>query len=79
MQQGKVRWYSAQGYGFIDPIPSADGKALYFHINDVPSLTILKAGDEVTFDTVQAPKGLKCVNVQAVKTKEVIQCPQQTT
>ena len=73
---GSVRWYSSQGYGFIDPIPCIDGKALYFHICDVPSRTIFKAGDAVVFDTVQAPKGLKCVRVRAAKTKEAISCPQ---
>jgi cold shock CspA family protein len=74
--RGVVRWYSHQGYGFVDPVPSADGKALYFHICDVPSRTVFKAGDAVTFDVVQAPKGPKCVNVRATKTKEAIQCPQ---
>jgi cold shock CspA family protein len=77
--QGTVRWYSHQGFGFIDPAGSADSKAIYFHICDVPSRTVFKAGDAVTFDTVPAPKGMKGVNVRAVKTKEAFQChPQQT-
>ena len=57
--EGSVRWYSSQGYGFIDPMPCTDGKALYFHICDVPSRAVFKAGDAVVLDTVQAPKGCR--------------------
>ena len=76
--EGTVRWYSHQGYGFIDPLGSADSKAIYFHISDVKGRAVLKPGDVVTFDVVQAPKGPKCINVQlgVVDTKEVIPCPQ---
>lgn len=74
--QGIVRWYSHQGYGFVDPLGSTDGRAFYFHISDVKGRAILKPGDAVTFDTVQAPKGPKCVNVRVIETKEAIQCPQ---
>jgi cold shock CspA family protein len=74
--QGIVRWYSAQGFGFIDdPSGSTDGKAIYFHITDVMDRKIFKARDAVTFDLKQAPKGLKAVHVKAVNTKEVVQCP----
>jgi len=62
--QGTVRWYSHQGYGFIDPTGSTDGKAIYFHVVDVKGRTILKPGNVVTFDVVQVPKGPKCVNVK---------------
>jgi cold shock protein len=76
---GIVRWYSAQGFGFIDPSHSTDGKALYFHICDVKGRAILKPGDPVTFDVVQVPKGPKCINVRAAVAdiKEEIPCPQQ--
>jgi cold shock CspA family protein len=76
IMQGIVRWYSAQGFGFVDPLGNTDGKALYVHISDVRDRTLLRPGDVVTFDTIQAPKGPKCVNVQVVKTKEAIICPQ---
>ena len=78
MRHGTVRWYSAQGYGFVDPANCTDGKALYFHIGDVKGHTILHAGGAVTFDTIQAPRGLKCFNVRVVKTKERIQCQPAT-
>jgi cold shock CspA family protein len=81
--QGTVRWYSHQGYGFIDPTPSVDGKALYFHISDVKGHSILQAGAAVTFDVIQVPKGLKAVkvvpaaDVPAIETKENLPCTQQ--
>jgi cold shock CspA family protein len=76
--EGRVRWYSAQGFGFIDVLGSPDGKALYFHVCDVKGRSILKPGDAVTFDVVPAPKGPKCVNarVAVLETKEAIKCPQ---
>jgi CspA family cold shock protein len=79
--QGTVRWYSAKGFGFIDPSGSIDDKAIYFHLSDVKGRTILKPGDAVTFDVVQVPKGPKCINVQVagVNIKEAFQCPQTAT
>jgi cold shock protein len=64
--QGIVRWYSAKGFGFIDPLRSTSDKGLYFHINDVKGRKVLKPGDAVTFTVVEGPKGPKCVNVQSV-------------
>lgn len=80
--QGTVRWYSHQGYGFIDPAGSTDGKAIYYHLCDVKNRTVFKTGDVVTFDVVQVPKGLKCINVQAADIsvpdiKENLPCTQQ--
>ena len=82
--QGIVRWYSHQGYGFIDALPrtdidalpSTDGEAIYFHITAVKNRTVFKAGDAVSFDTTSSPKGTRAINVRAVETKEEIQCPQ---
>ena len=78
---GKVRWYSRQGFGFIDPLNSPDGKALYFHISDVKDGAILKPGDVVTFDTRPDKKGPRCIRVQLVSatTKEVFSCPHPAT
>lgn len=63
---GVVRWYSAQGFGFIDdPSGSTHGEAYYFHITDVKNRVALKAGDSVLFEPTRSPKGLKAVNVYA--------------
>jgi cold shock CspA family protein len=75
---GTVRWYSAQGFGFIDPLASSDGAAYYFHITAVRNRSALKAGDSVIFDPTQSPKGLRAVNVRtALETKEALTCPQK--
>jgi len=74
--QGMVRWYSAQGFGFIDALGSESREAFYFHITAVKNRAILRAGDSVLFDPTQSPKGLKAVNVRAVDTKEANKCPQ---
>ena len=40
--EGIVRWYSNQGFGFIDPLPTADNeseRAYYFHISAVKNRT----------------------------------------
>ena len=63
--EGTVRFYSAKGFGFIDP---SDGEeALYFHIAGVINKTILRPGDVVTFNTIPGHKGPKCVNVQLIQ------------
>jgi cold shock CspA family protein len=75
--QGIVRWYSAQGFGFIDdPSGSTNGEAYYFHVTAVRNRAILKPGDSVIFDAAQGPRGLKAVNVRVLDTKEAIKCPQ---
>lgn len=77
--QGIIRWYSAQGFGFIDdPSGDTNGEAYYFHITAVKNRTILKSGDSVLFDPTQSSRGLKAVNVRAVavETNEVFKCPQ---
>jgi CspA family cold shock protein len=67
---GTVRWYSNQGYGFIDPAGSTKETAIFFHLSDVNDHRILKAGDAVSFEVVQVPKGSKCVNVRVANNKE---------
>lgn len=70
-QTGTVRWYSAKGFGFIDPTGSTKETAIYFHLADVNDRRILHAGESVTFEVVQVPKGFKCINVRAVDIIEV--------
>ena len=76
--QGTVRWYSNQGFGFIDALGSTDGEAYYFHITVVKNRTVFKAGDSVVFEPTQSPKGLRAINVCAVKTKEATPCSPTT-
>ncbi|CAM3191501.1 cold shock domain protein CspD [Pseudomonas floridensis] len=67
MLSGKVKWFNnAKGYGFI----LADGRdedlfAHYSAIN-MDGYKTLKAGQPVSFEIIQGPKGLHAVNITTV-------------
>ncbi|NQD92984.1 cold shock domain-containing protein CspD [Pseudomonas sp. CrR25] len=84
MLSGKVKWFNnAKGYGFI----LADGRDedLFAHYSAIQmdGYKTLKAGQPVSFDIIQGPKGLHAVNIQAistaVETPAAISQPQSTT
>ncbi|WP_395611359.1 cold shock domain-containing protein CspD [Pseudomonas sp. B22129] len=68
MASGTVKWFNnAKGYGFINE----DGKKdedLFAHYSAIQSegYKTLKAGQEVSFEITQGPKGLHAVNIQAL-------------
>jgi CspA family cold shock protein len=64
MHSGKVKWFNnAKGYGFI----LADGhdEELFAHFSAIQmdGYKTLKAGQAVSFDLVQGPKGLHAINI----------------
>ncbi|MBD9483850.1 cold shock domain-containing protein CspD [Pseudomonas sp. PDM14] len=66
MLSGKVKWFNnAKGYGFI----VADGRDedLFAHYSAIQmdGYKTLKAGQPVSFDILQGPKGLHAVNISA--------------
>lgn len=66
MASGKVKWFNnAKGYGFINE----DGKEedLFAHYSAIrmDGYKTLKAGQEVSFEIIQGPKGLHAVNIGA--------------
>ncbi|HSC84772.1 cold shock domain-containing protein CspD [Aquipseudomonas ullengensis] len=66
MLSGKVKWFNnAKGYGFI----VADGRDedLFAHYSAIQmdGYKTLKAGQAVSFDILQGPKGLHAVNISA--------------
>lgn len=66
MLSGKVKWFNnAKGYGFI----LADGRDedLFAHYSAIQmdGYKTLKAGQAVSFDIIQGPKGLHAVNISA--------------
>ncbi len=68
MLSGKVKWFNnAKGYGFI----VADGRDedLFAHYSAIQmdGYKTLKAGQAVSFDILQGPKGLHAVNISAAQ------------
>ena len=66
MVSGKVKWFNnAKGYGFI----LADGRDedLFAHYSAIQmdGYKTLKAGQPVSCDLIQGPKGLHAVNISA--------------
>jgi len=66
MASGKVKWFNPiKGFGFIAQESGAD---VFVHQTSIlgSGYRTLMEGDEVTFDVVNAEKGLKAMNVQRV-------------
>ena len=67
MSTGQVKWFNnAKGFGFI--LPDDGGADLFAHYSAISmdGYKTLKAGQLVTFDAVDGPKGLHAANIQAV-------------
>ncbi|MCG8537123.1 MAG: cold shock domain-containing protein [Pseudomonadales bacterium] len=67
MATGKVKWFNnAKGYGFIRP--DTGGEDLFVHYSYIcmDGYRSLKAGQQVTYDVREAPKGLHAVNIGIV-------------
>lgn len=65
MQIGTVKWFNnAKGYGFI--LSEAYDEELFAHFSAIvmEGYKSLKAGQAVTFETQQGPKGLHAINIQ---------------
>ena len=64
MQTGIVKWFNnAKGFGFI--LPEGGGADIFAHYSsiDMEGYKTLKAGQAVSFETVNGPKGLHATNI----------------
>ncbi|MGY0219304.1 cold-shock protein [Endozoicomonadaceae bacterium StTr2] len=67
MPTGKVKWFNnAKGYGFV--LAGEDGTSsedLFVHYSSInmEGYKTLKAGQSVSFDILQGPKGLHAINI----------------
>jgi len=71
MSTGQVKWFNnAKGFGFI--LPDEGGADLFAHYSAIfmDGYKTLKAGQAVTFDTVQGPKGLHATNIRPVSVSD---------
>ncbi len=64
MVNGTVaRWLDGKGYGFIK---GEDGKDIFVHCSEIQGKESLREGEQVEFDVIEGPRGLKAVKVKAV-------------
>lgn len=66
MQTGIVKWFNnAKGFGFI--LPEGGGADIFAHYSsvDMDGYKTLKAGQSVSYETINGPKGLHATNIHA--------------
>ena len=64
---GTVKWFDSQkGFGFITNEQS--GKDIFVHFSGIAlnGFKTLEAGQQVSFDTTQGPRGEQAVNVNYI-------------
>ncbi len=67
MSTGQVKWFNnAKGFGFILPDDGGDDLFAHYSAIGMDGYKTLKAGQNVSFETVEGPKGLHAANIQAV-------------
>jgi len=65
MSSGKVKWFNnAKGYGFIVEEGKSEDLFTHYSAIQMEGYKTLKAGQSVTFDIIQGPKGLHAVNIK---------------
>jgi CspA family cold shock protein len=66
MVSGKVKWFNnAKGYGFIVADDRDEDLFAHYSAIQMDGYKTLKAGQPVSFDIIQGPKGLHAVNINA--------------
>ena len=65
MSTGQVKWFNnAKGFGFILPDEGGDDLFAHYSAIGMDGYKTLKAGQFVSFDTIQGPKGLHAANIR---------------
>jgi CspA family cold shock protein len=67
MASGKVKWFNnAKGYGFINEEGKSDDLFAHYSAIEMDGYKTLKAGQAVSFEIIQGPKGLHAVKISAL-------------
>lgn len=65
MLSGKVKWFNnAKGYGFIVEDGKDDDLFVHYSAIQMEGYKTLKAGQPVSFEIIQGPKGLHAVDIR---------------
>lgn len=80
MASGKVKWFNnAKGYGFINEEGKTDDLFAHYSAIQMDGYKTLKAGQVVSFDIVQGPKGLHAVNIRSATAAAAARAPQTSS
>jgi len=72
MTTGRVKWFNnAKGYGFILPEDESEDYFVHYSSIVMEGYKTLKAGQPVSFDTTDGPKGTHAINVSPLEGNEI--------
>lgn len=76
MNTGQVKWFNnAKGFGFILPDNGGDDLFAHYSAIGMEGYKTLKAGQTVSFETIQGPKGLHAANIIPIGQEQSDEAP----
>ncbi|POA27344.1 cold shock domain protein CspD [Pseudomonas sp. GW460-R15] len=79
MASGKVKWFNnAKGYGFINEDGKEEDLFAHYSAIKMDGYKTLKAGQSVSFEIIQGPKGLHAINIDSATVKANAPVPATT-